>query len=76
MNQKVMSSIGFSVLVISCLLALGSSIAILYLHVNTLTSLQELQEQHVNTSTSLQELQEQQDILLEKLAEKIGDIDP
>ena len=76
MNQKVMSSIGISVLVISCLLALGSSIAILYLHVNTLTSLQELQEQHVNTSTSLKKIQEQQDILLEKLSEKIGNIDP
>ena len=76
MNQKVMSSIGISVLVISCLLALGSSIAILYLHVNTLKSLQELQEKHVNTSISLQELQEQQDILLEKLSEKIGNIDP
>ena len=66
MNQKIIGSIGFVVLVISCLLALGSSIAILYLHVNTLASLQEqfktvldIQEQVNLTSRTVSDLQEQ-----------------
>ena len=82
MNQKVIGSIGFAVSVISCLLALASSITILYLHVNTLASLQEqsktilvlLQEQLNLPSRTVSDLQEQQDKGLEEVAEKIGNV--
>ena len=82
MNQKVIGSIGFAVSVISCLLALASSITILYLHVNTLASLQEqsktilllLQEQLNLPSRTVSDLQEQQDKGLEEVAEKNGNV--
>ena len=82
MNQKIIGSIGFVVSVISSLLALASSITILYLHVNTLASLQEqsktilvlLQEQLNLPSRTVSDLQEQQDKGLEEVVEKIGNV--
>ena len=82
MNQKIIGSIGFAVSVITSLLALASSITILYLHVNTLASLQEqsktilvlLQEQLNLPSRTVSDLQEQQDKGLEEVAEKIGNV--